>query len=845
LATAVVLVVGSSPASAATSGPEILAPHATDAVGASPNVLAATTRIRADDALSEAPSGSVRLGTLLDTTPLSVDVMLRPRNAAQLDAFVQAVSNPQSPDYEHYLLPGQFAAQYGAAPATIQATRIWLEREGLHPRAVSANHLVVSVAATAGHLEQALGVGLYRYRLPGGQHVFAPSGALLVPQGLSGDIQAVLGLDDLAQPQALSLDAPASGEWRAATASSVPGSAHSATLVGHETNPAPCVGASQVGGYTANEIAESYSFDGAYAEGRFGAGVTIGLYELEPFSAADIAAYQSCYGSAATVSTELVDGGPGVGAGSGEAALDIEDAISLAPDANIVVYEGVNGTNTGPFDVYAQIADEDRAEVVSTSWGTCEAEIPDAQIAAESVIFEQMAAQGQTMVAAAGDDGSEDCDDPPVVKDTALAVDDPGSQPWVTSVGGTTLVTDSVPPSETVWNDGTRGGSGGGGVSAVWGMPSWQTGPGVDNAYSATTACSGVGEGVPNSGSSCREVPDVSASANPEEGYPIIYEGSWILVGGTSAAAPLWAAVFAITDSGCFTPGSGVSKVVGLANPKLYALGSSTDAPFNDVTSGNNDMTGTHDGAYPATAHYDMASGWGTPIVSRLVADLQPSGGCPSLVSVAPNVGSAAGGTTVTISGADLATATAVHFGVTAATGLSYNSTTGTLQVTAPAGSAGTTTVTVTTTNGTSGVDPNTVFTYQGSSSPVVSASASDGYWVASSTGGVFTYGDAGFYGSEGAARLNKPVVGMAATPDGRGYWLVASDGGIFTFGDAGFFGSDGGGALGAPVVGMAATPDGRGYWLVASDGAAGNFGDAEGLGAYNLGGSVAVGVAT
>ena len=93
------------------------------------------------------------------------------------------------------------------------------------------------------------------------------------------------------------------------------------------------------------------------------------------------------------------------------------------------------------------------------------------------------------------------------------------------------------------------------------------------------------------------------------------------------------------------------------------------------------------------------------------------------------------------------------------------------------------------------------------------------GYWLVASDGGIFSFGDADFYGSTGAMTLDKPIVGMAATPDGGGYWLVASDGGIFTFGDAGFYGSTGAMALDKPIVGMAATPDGGGYWLVASDG--------------------------
>jgi hypothetical protein len=106
------------------------------------------------------------------------------------------------------------------------------------------------------------------------------------------------------------------------------------------------------------------------------------------------------------------------------------------------------------------------------------------------------------------------------------------------------------------------------------------------------------------------------------------------------------------------------------------------------------------------------------------------------------------------------------------------------------------------------------------------------GYWLVGADGGVFTFGDAGFYGSLGATPLNAPIVGIAATPDGKGYWLVAADGGVFTFGDASFYGSMGVTPLNGPVVGMAATADGRGYWLVADDGGVFTFGDAAFLGA-------------
>jgi hypothetical protein len=145
----------------------------------------------------------------------------------------------------------------------------------------------------------------------------------------------------------------------------------------------------------------------------------------------------------------------------------------------------------------------------------------------------------------------------------------------------------------------------------------------------------------------------------------------------------------------------------------------------------------------------------------------------------------------------------------------------------------------------TSGVPPCATATLSAASSPTLaqlvgtvigsatvtsltpSPTPTTGYSLVASDGGIFSFGDAVFYGSEGGTRLNKPIVGIAATPTGKGYWLVASDGGIFSFGDAAFYGSEGGTPLNKPIVGIAATPTGKGYWLVASDGGIFSFGDA------------------
>ncbi|MGH9093254.1 MAG: IPT/TIG domain-containing protein, partial [Acidimicrobiales bacterium] len=571
---------------------------------------------------------------------------------------------------------------------------------------------------------------------------------------------------------------------------------------------------------TFTQLAQAYGMSGLYGQGRAGDGITVALYELEPFRSSDVAAFQQCYGVANPLRTVAVDGGAGSGPGSGEAALDIEEVSAMAPGAGLVVYEGPNRTTSGPVDTFDRIATDDAAQVVSTSWGQCEPQNTPTRggnAPVENEIFAEMAAQGQTVVAASGDSGSEDCWQATATyrdTDTQLAVDDPASQPYVTGVGGTDLPS-TTPSSQTMWNDcenaGTacaksaNAGASGGGISAVWAMPSWQQG--VAGPSSSGTPC-----GAP-AGTSCREVPDVASDADPDTGVPVYWDGHWLVVGGTSAGAPLWGSLAALADQGC-------AATVGFANPALYALGAAGSGAFTDVTSGQNDLTNTHGGLYPAGAGYDMASGWGTPDGGPLLGGLQPAGGCPSVSSLSSPGGPVTGGGTLTVYGAGLSGATAVDVGTgRPATIVSDSATAVTVAVPA-SGYSTVAFVTVTTANGTSAPSATSRYVY---GTPRTGL----GYWESAADGGIFAYGNAGFHGSMGGQPLNAPVVGMAATPDDGGYWEVASDGGLFAFGDAAFYGSMGGHPLNAPVVGIATTADGRGYWEVASDGGLFAFGDA------------------
>jgi subtilase family serine protease len=743
------------------------------------------------------PAGAAVTGPSEASAAVSAQVGLKPRDTAALDAFVAAVSTPGSPQYHHYLAPGQFATTFGPTAATIAATRAWLASSGLHVGATSPDGLLIPVSGSTADIDQALGVSLVSTRLSDGRLArFSPQRPA-VPTALAPLLTGVVGLSTVATPQ------PQLVATRQGGSTTSGGESHAVPAVG----PGTCQAAANTGGYTANQLATAYGFSTLYGDGLQGTGQTIGIYELEPYTASDITAYKTCYGIATSVTNTNVDGGPSSSAQSGEAALDIEDTIGLAPGATVDVFTGPQ-TGTGPILTYEAMVADHSLKVITTSWGLCEPmmAMQGTQQAMETSLFAEAAADGQTVVAASGDSGSTDCydtnTDPPDTS-TAVTVDDPADQPDVTGVGGTSLQSAGSPPGETVWND--FYGSGGGGVSSDFAQPAWQSGPGVDSG-AGLAQCAALGR------TSCREVPDVSASADPAHGYAIYWSypgGTWKVVGGTSGASPVWAALIAVIDGQ-------LSASAGLINPVLYSAGSCAGPPFNDVTTGSNSLLTASQGRYPATPNYDLASGWGTPVAGSLLADLASPPTCPVVTGVLPNKGPTGGGTSVTVSGYNFNGVTSVHFGGVPASFTVTSSTS--LVAQAPAGPSTGATVDVSVSN-------------SDGSSPVVAADrytyAVPGYWLAASDGGIFTFGQASFNGSTGGIHLNQPIVGMAPTADNGGYWLVASDGGIFTFGDAGFYGSTGGTHLNQPIVGMAATPDGLGYWLVASDGGIFSFGDA------------------
>ncbi|HEV8064273.1 MAG TPA: IPT/TIG domain-containing protein, partial [Acidimicrobiales bacterium] len=258
-----------------------------------------------------------------------------------------------------------------------------------------------------------------------------------------------------------------------------------------------------------------------------------------------------------------------------------------------------------------------------------------------------------------------------------VSVDDPASQAYVVGVGGTTLVSPTIPPNQKVWNDGAEGGGGGGGISSTWPSPGWQSRSnvaGVTNTYSKSASYAFCVPAAKLAKSyaqpPCREVPDVTIDADEDTGtsfYEALY-GGWSTIGGTSTAAPMWAAITADISASSVCSGLTVNATnderdLGFVSPALYegAAAAKPGADFTDVTKGNNDIFGLGKG-YPATTGYDMASGLGSPVVtsggavksgltSALCSLLSASNVPVSVTSLSPQAGPATGGNAVTVAG--------------------------------------------------------------------------------------------------------------------------------------------------------------------------------------------------
>ncbi len=600
------------------------------------------------------PDGATEIGAVPASATETGAVALMPRDSAALSNFIDEVTNKKSPLYHDYLAAGAYAQRFGPTQATIDAVRSQLTADGLHVTGVTSDGLLVMFSGSAARVGSAFHTGFANYRLADGTTGQATTSAVRLPSTIAHSVVGVVGLDNLLHAQ------PAGLVRRPLSKSSFP-AAKTVTFAHPAGSPTACPAATEdaqvFGGLSNDAIANSYGAFGLYGAGDFGAGQNIAVYELEPVSAADVDTFDQCYFGTGASAVEgrltiggpyAVDGGEPAGEGSGESILDVEDVSSIAPGANIDVYEAPNNT-FGGLDEYADIVNSDHDQIVTTSWGFCEQALQLAEPGvqqAENVLFEQAAAQGQSIFAAAGDTGDDSCNEfrppAPATGQNPLSVLDPGSQPDVVSVGGTTIDDATQPPVEHVWNDGADWGSGGGGISSSWASPTWQAdskvpgivGPGSADYTNAnltetnfgfpTNFCQSTLTGATAS-TPCRLVPDVSAQADEFTGAVTVYAAEfggpfngWITIGGTSSATPIWAALLALVNSSPTCKGSlATAHGVGFVSPLLYAVASNPATyadSFNDIETGNNDIYGLDNGLlFPATPGYDLASGLGSP----------------------------------------------------------------------------------------------------------------------------------------------------------------------------------------------------------------------------------------
>ena len=529
------------------------------------------------------------VSALSSTQPVALALSLPLHHQAELQDLLHGLSDPLDPRFGQFLTPEEFAARYSPTPAEYARVIAYAQAMGLTVTATHANRTVLDVAAPAGQVEKAFGLHLRVYRSrEHGRTFYAPDAEPQVPSALASLVTGVVGLSNASRWQPhLHPHPPLTPVLDVA-----------AILDPYSTDPAAPlqIGTGVGGGLAPSDIKAAYNLSSVPQNGG---GQTLGLFELDGYTASDITAYESHYGlpnvPLQNVLVDSVSGAPSSTTGPAEVTLDIELMTALAPNASkILVYEGPN-SDAGVVDTYARIAADNAAKAVSTSWGEAENSASASVRSSENTAFQQMAAQGQSIYAASGDSGAND-------NGSSLSVDDPASQPYMVGVGGTSLTTSGaggVYQSETTWNNSI--GAGGGGISTVWPIPSYQNGV--------------VGSAASKGSTTYRNVPDVSLDADPNTGYSVYFNGSWTIYGGTSCAAPLWAAFTSLVNQKRVAAGN---STLGFANPPIYALASSGAYAndFHDVSGGSTNRY------YPAVTGYDDATGWGSFIGANLLADL-------------------------------------------------------------------------------------------------------------------------------------------------------------------------------------------------------------------------------
>ncbi|WP_266156517.1 S53 family peptidase [Dyella silvatica] len=482
------------------------------------------------------PADARYLGPHDPHASLAVTVVLRRKGKSP-----SAAAWPQPPSWQRET----YAAHYGADPADVESLRGFAREHGLQETACHVSHRTLHLQGSVQALQRAFGVELGHYQRADGSQFTASAQAPSLPTALSPAVMAVLGLD---------LRPIARAQFRKPQA-----------------QPSTS--------YTPPQLGQLYQFPA----NTDGSGQTIALIELGGgYSSADLQHYFSGLGIATpSLSAVSVDGGksqPG-GQADGEVMLDIEVAGALAAGAKLVVYFAPN-TDQGFYNAISHAAHDTtyKPSIISISWGGPESNWSTQSLAAMQAALQDAAAVGVTVIVAAGDDGSSDG-----VSGGQPHVDFPSSSPYALACGGTRLkASNGHIQSEVVWNEtAANEGASGGGVSVDFPLPAFQA---KVNVPTATNGYAGRG------------VPDVAGNADPLTGYQVRVDGKDQVIGGTSAVAPLWAALIARLNQQ-------LGSALGDPHAAFYQIGS---APFRDITQGNN-------GSYQAAVGWDPCTGLGSP----------------------------------------------------------------------------------------------------------------------------------------------------------------------------------------------------------------------------------------
>jgi kumamolisin len=509
--------------------------------------------------------GATRIGSAPSDEKFQVTVLLN-----------RAEPLKMSGDEVQRLTHKDFETTYGASPKDLEAVRAFAKKNGLSViKTDSATRTVVLQGKTEDY-NKAFGVQLDSYKTQKGEIFRAYSGKVHLPSALAQKVQGVFGLENRSRLRT-NLQFKATPK-----------------IIG------PFSKSQVAGSYTPLQVAQLYNFP----KGTNGAGQTIGILEFGGgYTQSNIQNYFKQLGMPApNVKSVSVDGAknaPSAGNGAdGEVQLDIEVAGAVAPKANIVVYFAPNGEQGFIDAINTAIHDKvNHPSVLSLSWGADEGSWSPQAVQALNSVLKEAAALGITVCVASGDNGSSDG-----VNDGKNHVDFPASSPYALGCGGTSLQSSGGKiTKETAWNNEILGGllgggASGGGVSDVFPLPSWQK-----SAHVPAPTVKGGGRGVP----------DVSADADPDTGYDVLIDGQQGVVGGTSAAAPLWAGLIARLNQG-------LGHNLGFVNPLLYKIYGSPlyHKAFHDITQGNN-------GAFKAGAGWDPVTGLGSPDGEGLLAALK------------------------------------------------------------------------------------------------------------------------------------------------------------------------------------------------------------------------------